>query len=226
MTDLTSSTHRTMHPLVPVGRRIMPALLAALALALLVGALSPPIHELAEHNVRFHHLQHAALLCGGGILGVLLGRIVRRVAWRLLWVRRAPWQPVALGIVLVGPVIVMLLMAPSTSPWTVEHPLAHVMEHLLLIDLAALIGFSAALLSPAIGWLTVLLLAAMAATFGGMAQEQPSAAPLTAALFVPRQGWAISPAPPRRVCVGTQTWEASIPPGSPARDESAALATT
>lgn len=215
MAELTSSTQQTAHPPAGTRPRVMPALQATLALALLAGALSPPVHELAEHNVRLHHLQHAALLCGGGMLGVLLGRIVQRVAWRLLWTQKVPWRPEAVGVVLVGPVIVMLLMAPSTSSWTVEHPLAHILEHLLLIDLAALIGFSAVLLSPAVGWLTVLLLAAMAATFGGMAQAraQPSALPQAAALSAPRQSRLTNPTPPRIARISMQAVGATIPHG-------------
>lgn len=186
MTQLPSSAHQAATPPLRTWRRLIAAVQAVLALALLAGALSPPVHELAEHNVRLHHVQHAALLCGGGMLGLLLGRLVRLVGWRPLWVRRSSWRVIAQGIVLMGPVVVMLLMAPSTSPWTDQHPVAHMLEHLLLIDLAGLIGFCAALLSPAIGWLTVALLVAMAAAFGGMAQAQPPSQAQAVIISAPR----------------------------------------
>lgn len=203
MTPLASAAHQ---PPDRAWRRVAPVLQAVLALALLAGALAPPVHEMAEHNVRLHHLQHAALLCGGGLLGLLLSRIVRQTGWRPFGARWPRWRAVALGVVLVGPVVVMVLMVPSTSPWTVEHPLAHALEHLLLIGLAMVIGFCAALLTPVLGWLTVLLLAAMAAAFGGMALAQPPSLPRAAAIAAPRaaqmrasaapsQIGAVSPAP-------------------------------
>jgi hypothetical protein len=163
-------------------RRLLYALHGAAALALIAAALAPPVHELGEHNVRIHHLQHAALLGGGGMLGLLLGRWVRRAGWQELWVRWPQWRAPALGVVLLGPLIVMLLMAPSTSSWTIAHPVAHVLEHLLLIDLGGLIGFSATLFAPTLGWLTVLLLVAMAAAFGGMARAQPPGPPRAGAV--------------------------------------------
>lgn len=154
-------------------RRVFVAVQAATALALSVVALAPPVQELAERNVRVHHLAHAALLGGGGILGLVLGLALRPPGHRLSWERHPQWRQIALGVVLLGPLVVMAAMVPSTSAWIDAHPLAHELEHLALIISGGVIGFSARLFSTALGWLVVALVAAMAAAFGAMALAHP-----------------------------------------------------
>ena len=156
-----------------VRRRASAAVQAGAALILIAIALAPPVLELAERNVRVHHLEHAALLGGGGILGLVLGMIVRPRGHHMPWERFPLRRPLALGVVLLGPLVVMAAMVPSTSAWIDTHPLAHALEHLALIVLGGLIGLSARLLSTALGWLVVALVAAMAAAFGAMALAHP-----------------------------------------------------
>lgn len=154
-------------------RRMYVAAQASAALALIAVALAPPVQDLAERDVRVHHLEHAALLGGGGILGLVLGLTLRPPGHRLPWERFPIRRRVALGLVLLGPLVVMAAMVPSTSAWIDSHPLAHELEHLALIFSGGVIGFSARLFSTALGWLVVALIAAMAAAFGGMALAHP-----------------------------------------------------
>ena len=156
-----------------VQRRVSAAVQSGAALVLIAVALAPPVLELAERNVRVHHLQHAALLGGGGVLGLILGLALRPPGHRIPWERHPKWRQIALGVVLLGPLAVMAAMVPSTSAWIDTHPLAHALEHLTLIVLAGVIGLSARLFSTALGWLVVVLVATMAAAFGAMALDHP-----------------------------------------------------
>lgn len=157
-------------------QRAVAALQAGAALLLIAIALAPPILDLAERSVRVHHLEHAALLGGGGVLGLVVGLTLRRPGHRMSWERSAPGasgHALALGMVLLGPLVVMAAMIPSTSVWIETHPLVHALEHLALIGLGGVIGLSASLVSTALGWLVVVLVATMAAAFGAMALDHP-----------------------------------------------------
>lgn len=154
-------------------QRVAAAAQAGAALLLIGIALAPQVLEAAERNVRVHHFEHAALLGGGGLLGLVLGWIMRPPGHHMDWERYLKWRQIALGVVLLGPLVVMAVMIPSTSAWIDAHPLAHVLEHLGLIALGGMIGLSGRLYSTALGWLVVVLVAAMAAAFGAMALAQP-----------------------------------------------------
>lgn len=142
-------------------------------LALIAIALAPAVVDLAERDVRVHHLEHAALLGGGGMLGLVLGLALRPPGHRLPWERFPIRRRVALGLVLLEPLVVMAAMAPSSSAWIDTHPLAHALEHLALVISGGVIGLSARLFSTALGWLVMVLVTAMAAAFGGMALAHP-----------------------------------------------------
>lgn len=154
-------------------RHAVAALQAGGALVLIAIALAPPVVALAERSVRVHHLEHAALLGGGGVLGLVVGLVVQTPGHLVRWERVPRVRRFAVGSVLLGPLLVMAVMIPSTSAWIDTHPLAHALEHLALIGLGGVIGVSARLLSSALGWLVVVLVAAMAATFGAMAVDHP-----------------------------------------------------
>lgn len=154
-------------------RRVAVAAQVVAALALIALALAPPVLALAERNVRVHHLEHAALLVGGGVLGLVLGWLVAPSSHGFPWPGHRLLRQNTLTIVLLGPLVVMAAMIPSTSSWVDAHPLVHSLEHLSLIILGGVIAVSARLFSAALGWLVVALIAAMAAAFGGMVLNHP-----------------------------------------------------
>lgn len=154
-------------------RRVAVTAQVIAAMALIALALAPPVVALAERNVRVHHLEHAALLTGGGVLGLVLGWIVSPSGHGFPWPSHRRLRQNTLTIVLLGPLVVMAAMIPSTSSWVDAHPLIHILEHLSLIILGGVIAVSARLFSAALGWLIVALIAAMAAAFGGMVLSHP-----------------------------------------------------
>lgn len=142
---------------------------AAVALVLIGVAVSTSIQGLDDTNLRLHHLEHAALLCGGGLLGLLVGRRLWPSGHTVDWERR-PWlRLTVLGVLTVEPVALMVVMVPFTSPWVDAHPPIHALEHLLLIVLGGVLGLLGYLFAPVLGWLLVLVTAAMMAAFAGMA---------------------------------------------------------
>jgi hypothetical protein len=145
------------------------AIQAAVALLLIGATVLISMRGLDDRNLRLHHLEHAALLCGGGLLGLLVSRRVWPPGHDFNWERR-PWlRLVVLGILLVEPLVLMAVMIPFTSPWIDAHPPIHALEHLLLIFLGGMLGLLGYLFSPVLGWLVVLVTVAMMAAFAGMA---------------------------------------------------------
>ncbi|MGH2410253.1 MAG: hypothetical protein ACRDGS_07800 [Chloroflexota bacterium] len=146
---------------------------AAVALLLIGVALQSSIRGLDDHNLRVHHLEHAALLAGGGLLGLLAALRVRPPGRNFSWGQRSWLRSAALGLLVFEPLALMAVMIPSTSPWIEARPPVHALEHLILIGLGAALGLVGRLFSPALGWLLVALTAGMMAVFGGMILAQP-----------------------------------------------------
>jgi hypothetical protein len=143
------------------------------ALLLIGVAVQSSIRGLDDHNPRVHHLEHAVLVVGGGLLGLLAARWAWPPGRRFSW-EKSPWlRPAALGLLVGEPLVLMAIMIPSTSPWIEAHPPVHALEHLVLIGLGAMLGLVGRLFSPALGWLLVALTAGMMAVFGGMILAQP-----------------------------------------------------
>lgn len=141
---------------------------AVVALLLIGVAVQSSIQGLDDRNLRLHHLEHAALLCGGGLLGLLVSRHLWPPGHDFNWDRR-PWvRLVALALLVVEPLVLMAVMIPFTSPWIDAHPPIHALEHLLLIVLGGVLGLLGYLFSPVLGWLVVLVTVAMMAAFAGM----------------------------------------------------------
>lgn len=156
-------------PLTRTGRRPWGMILQLGVAVLLIGvAVSTSIQGLDDHNLRVHHLEHAALVCGGGLLGLLISRRHWPAGYSSGWEQR-PWLRLAvLSILTAEPLALMILMIPFTSPWVDAHPPIHALEHLLLIVLGGQLGLLGYLIWPVLGWLIVFVTVAMMAAFAGM----------------------------------------------------------
>lgn len=141
---------------------------AAVALLLIGIAVWTSIEGLDDRDVRLHHLEHAALLCGGGLLGLLISRHLQPSGHAIDLDDRPALRIAVIGILVVEPLVLMAVMIPSTSPWIDAHPSIHALEHLLLIVLGGALGLLGSLFSPVLGWLLVLVTAAMMAAFAGI----------------------------------------------------------
>jgi cytochrome c oxidase assembly factor CtaG len=126
--------------------------LTMLGLLVVVAALSPPLHDLAESSLAWHMAQHAALSVLGppllllGTPHLLLPLSARGAALRLLRraepvVRRPEPLLVAFSAVLVG------IHLPAGVRLAESSPLAHSGEHALLLGVS--LAFWAAVLGAA-----------------------------------------------------------------------------
>ncbi len=149
---------------------------AAVAVLLIGVAILSSIQGLDDENLRVHHLEHAALLCGGGLLGLLAGLRVPPPGWRFAWEQRPWFRSAALAVLVCEPLLLMAAMIPSTSPWIEARPPVHAAEHLVVIGMGVVLAVVGRLFSAALGWLLVLATAGTMAVFGGMILARPVSA--------------------------------------------------
>ena len=160
----------------PATRRQMAVVAQAiLALILISTAVLPPLLGLLERNLQLHHLQHAALVAGGGFLGlVLVGLDHEQPAGQTFpWQRWRRLPPVAWAVLVVGPVLVMAAMIPATSPQIDDNLPLHSLVHLVFIACGVAIALAGRVFAPAVAWLVTGLTVVMMAMFGAMALPHP-----------------------------------------------------
>jgi mono/diheme cytochrome c family protein len=117
------------------------------------GAVLPPLIGAADLPTAQHHLAHSALIAGAVVAGVLVAAPSRDTrAGHYGWLLAATFAPVA----------AMLLMWPSEYTWFELHPAGHVIEHLGLVGLGFVTGYTGQRYAAGIGWASGLSLFAMA----------------------------------------------------------------
>jgi mono/diheme cytochrome c family protein len=127
---------------------------AAIALfATILYALAPIIRGGVQIPTAQHHLLHAAMLAGAAFSGILFA------GWEHRERRGAGGWLVA---AVIAPVLAMLLMWPSEYSYFELHPYGHVAEHLGLIGLGFLTGYSGQQYANGIGWASGISICAMA----------------------------------------------------------------
>ncbi|MGH2386992.1 MAG: hypothetical protein ACRDIE_02220, partial [Chloroflexota bacterium] len=79
-----------------------------------------------------------------------------------------------LSMLMMQPLLLMMVLIRSTPPWIDTQSSVIVVLDLGLIVLGGLIGLLGYLFSSSVGWLVVLVTAAMMAAFAGMALTTPA----------------------------------------------------
>ncbi len=131
-------------------------LVAALAVAVVsVGlAIIPELLGARASGVSDHHLKHAVLILGGAIAGVLACRASPEDGARE--------HPGWLVPTLLAPVAAMFAMWPTTYDYVESHPPIHVLEHLVILGLAAAMSYAGERCASGIGWVAGALVEMMA----------------------------------------------------------------
>src|SRR5450631_3283319 len=119
----------------------------------IAGAVLPPLIGATDLPTAQHHLAHSALIAGAVVAGVLVAAPSRDTrAGHYGWLLAATFAPVA----------AMLLMWPSEYTWFELHAAGHVIEHLGLVGLGFVTGYTGQRYAAGIGWASGLSLFAMA----------------------------------------------------------------
>lgn len=148
---------------------------AAAALILIGLAVLFSIKGIDDRNARLYRLAYVVLLSAGGLLGLLLSRRVRRPGYSFNWnVPTMLSVLVVLSMLMMQPLLVVMVLLRSSPPWIDTQPPIIILVDLGLILLGGLIGLLGYLVSTSLGWLVVLVTAAMMAAFVGMALTTPA----------------------------------------------------
>jgi len=145
---------------------VMSALVAA------VLSFMPVIAGERDIAIPAHHFDHAVLMMFGAIAGLSLYRTRGRDFESPRWI----WPA------LLGPLVAMMLMAPSFYAIVDRAPLLHSVNHLLFVIIAGLTAYAGQRYVSGIGWATALMLElmAVAAAFGYGVAPAVASAPTTA----------------------------------------------
>jgi hypothetical protein len=109
------------------------------------------------------------------LLGLLLSRRVRRPGFDFS--REMPAMLsvlVVMSMLMMQPLLVVMVLLRSSPPWIDTQPPVLILVDLGLILLGGLIGLLGYLVSTPLGWLVVLVTAAMMAAFVGMTLTAPA----------------------------------------------------
>ena len=132
------------------------------AALLALAAFLPQVTDAVDGEVRYHHLQHAAMFFVGVVLGLVLGSAP--AAARSLGLQL---PGVAFTLVLAGPVAMMLAMTPDVYTSLEDEAPLHLLYHLGVVALGLVTGFGAAGLGRATGGLVAALSVGMALMYAG-----------------------------------------------------------
>lgn len=119
-------------------------------------------------SIPTHHLLHAIMSLGAGMLAIALAAMLpRQSSERGFWVVPA----------IVAPLLGLFLMWPSEYAYLMEHPTLHMLDHLGIIALSWLAVFAAQAYVRGLGWPMLILMVGMNATAAGGfgASARPSA---------------------------------------------------
>ena len=144
MTDRTGQFH---------GLRVVLAIIGAV---IAVSGITAPLLSHEMTTIAAHHLLHAGMAAGAGLLGLGLAR-GRADLERSGWL----WPAV------IAPAIGLLLMWPSEYAWLMGHPFLHMLDHLCIALCALLTVYAAQSYVGGLGWLMLVLLVAMDAACAG-----------------------------------------------------------
>ncbi len=149
------------------------AVAALLLIALSVGF---SVKGIDDRNERLYQLAYVVLLIAGGLLGLLLSRRVRRPGYGFDWDTSVMLGgATVLSMLMMQPLLLMIILSRSTPPWIDPQPPVIMLIGLGVILLGTVIGLLGYLFSSSLGWLVVLVTAAMMAAFVGMALTTPAA---------------------------------------------------
>ncbi len=148
---------------------------AGAALLLIALAVVFSMTGIDDRNERLYQLTYVLLLSAGGLLGMLFSRRIRRPGYGFNWDTSVMLGGATiLSMLMMQPLILMMILIRSTPPWIDSQRPIIILVDLGLIVLGALIGLLGYLFSSPLGWLVVLVTAAMMAAFVGMALTTPA----------------------------------------------------
>ncbi|HXP92536.1 MAG TPA: cytochrome c [Candidatus Binatia bacterium] len=148
------------------GRAMIAGVIGVLTLLF---ALAPLYRGEVELPTAEHHLLHAAIVTGAALSGVL--------AWNPAFARTSRLAPLWLLIAICAPILAMFLMWPSEYAFLDRHPGGHAIEHLGLVGLGFVTGYSGQRYAAGIGWATgaALLIMSLLAPLGYGVSPPPAA---------------------------------------------------
>ncbi len=142
---------------IAAGRRVVIVSGAAGALIMLSGILAPLLsHTMTSISV--HHLLHAGMAAGAGMLALALAAGLKKRDRERDW-----WMIPAV----LAPAVGLLLMWPSEYAYLMSHPWLHVCDHLGIALAGFLAVFSAQAYVRGLGWPMLILMVAMDAAAAG-----------------------------------------------------------
>ena len=137
-------------------RKRMRVVLSGAGALIALAGVTAPLESSHMTTIAVHHLLHAGLAFGAGLLALMMARS-REDPERVGWV----WPAI------VAPALGLAFMWPSEYAWLMAHPWLHVLDHLSIALMAGLAVYASEAYWRGLGGLMLVLVVAMDAAAAG-----------------------------------------------------------